>query len=260
MKQISSRENPLVKEVRRLRDSARARRETGLTIADGAHLIAAALDGGITFAHIFVAESALARSEIAALLARIPQAPQSLLPDTLFAGLSPVETPTGILALLPVPITTQTPDPQSDWLVLDGVQDAGNVGTLLRTAAAAGVHDVLLGPGCAQAWSPKVLRAGLGAHFVLRLHEAEDLCASLAGYLGQIAVTRLDAATPLWACKLGGPIAWIFGAEGQGVSAKIAALAGLGIAIPMAPGIESLNVAAAAAICLFEQRRQRGKA
>jgi TrmH family RNA methyltransferase len=257
MKLISSRENPLVKQTKRLLDSSKARREAGLTIADGPHLVSAALGNGVEFAGLLFAESALERSEIALLATRAPQGHQYVLPDALFASLSPVDTPTGILGLLPIPNETAKPDIKSDWLVLDGVQDTGNVGTLLRTAAAAGVSDVLLGPGCAQAWSPKVLRAGMGAHFVLRLHESADLRESLADYRGRIAATRLDGATPLWDCDLGGPVAWIFGAEGQGVSAEIAALASLGVAIPMAPGIESLNVAAAAAICLFEQRRQR---
>jgi TrmH family RNA methyltransferase len=259
MKPISSRDNPLVKQVRRLLDSSKARREAGLTIADGPHLVSAGLQNGAEFAHLLIAESALARAEIASLSARTPQAIQYLLPDALLASLSPVETPTGILGVLPIPAVSGTPDPESDWLVLDGVQDAGNVGTLLRTAAAAGVGDVVLGPGCAQAWSPKVLRAGMGAHFVLRLHESPDLRESLTAYRGRIAATRLDGATPLWGCDLTGSVAWVFGAEGQGVSAEVAALADLGVAIPMAAGIESLNVAAAAAICLFEQRRQRSK-
>jgi TrmH family RNA methyltransferase len=259
MKPISSRENPLVKQTKRLLDSSKARREAGLTIADGAHLVSAALDNRVEFANLLFAESALERSEVALLAARAPHVHQYVLPDALFASLSPVDTPTGIIGLLPIPTETAKPDVKSDWLVLDGVQDAGNVGTLLRTAAAAGVSDVLLGGGCAQAWSPKVLRAGMGAHFVLRLHESAELRESLAAYRGQIAATRLDGATLLWDCDLSGPVAWIFGAEGQGVSAEIAALAGLGVAIPMAPGIESLNVAAAAAICLFEQRRQRSE-
>jgi TrmH family RNA methyltransferase len=258
VKAISSRDNPLVKQVKRLRESGRARREAGLTLADGVHLIEAGLDADVAFSSLLIAESALEQTEIRALLVRVPQTIQYCVPDNLMNGLSPLETPTGILGLLPTPQIAESPDPNQDWLVLDGVQDAGNVGTLLRTAAAAGVREVLLGPGCAQVWSPKVLRAGMGAQFVLRLHEAHDLAPALAAYRGQVAVTRLDGATPLWDADLREPIAWVFGSEGQGVSAAVTARATLGIKVPMAQGIESLNVAAAAAICLFEQRRQRG--
>ncbi|MCL2657391.1 MAG: RNA methyltransferase [Betaproteobacteria bacterium] len=257
MKAISSRDNPLVKQVKRLRESGRARREAGLTLADGVHLIEAGLDAGVAFDSLLIAESVLEQTEIRSLLARIPQAIQYCVPDSLMNGLSPLETPTGILGLLPIPHISESPDPNQDWLVLDGVQDAGNVGTLLRTAAAAGVREALLGPGCAQVWSPKVLRAGMGAQFVLRLHEVDNLVPALAAYRSQVVVTRLDGATPLWQADLRKPIAWVFGSEGQGVSAAVAAQATLGIRIPMAQGIESLNVAAAAAICLFEQRRQR---
>ncbi len=257
MKQITSRDNAQVKQVKRLLESSRARRDAGLTILDGPHLLVAALEHDIQLDGIFVAESALARPEISALMGRVAHDRQYLLPDSLLASLSPVETPAGIVGLLVIPPEPTPPDAETDWLALDGVQDAGNVGALLRTAAAAGIREILLGAGCAQPWSPKVLRAAMGAHFVLRLHKVEDLADRLAVYRGTIAATRLDGASALWECDLRGPVAWVFGAEGGGVTSSVAAQAKLGITIPMAPGVESLNVAAAAAICLFEQRRQR---
>ena len=137
------------------------------------------------------------------------------------------------------------------------VQDPGNVGAILRTAAAAGVGQALLGPGCAAAWSPKVLRAGQGAHFALAIHEDADLGAFMADYRGTTAVTCLDGATPLYAATWNGPLAWVFGAEGQGVRRELIDAAGLRIRIPMPGAVESLNVGAAAAICLFESVRRR---
>lgn len=256
-KSITSRDNPLIKRLRKLAESSRARRIEGLALIEGVHLVAAALDAGRRLQEVLVSESGSQDAEVHALLQRVAVTPRYVVPDVLFAQLSTHESPVGVLASIAWQEAVAPPPPDVDWLVLDGVQDAGNVGTLLRTAAAAGVSRVLLGPGCAQAWGPKVLRAGMGAHFVLDLHEVDDLPALLAAYTGQIAATRLDAAVSLYECDLLGPTAWLFGAEGQGLSPQLAQLATRGVVIPMAPGIESLNVAAAAAICLFEQVRQR---
>lgn len=257
MKLVSSRENPLYKSLRKLAESGRARREAGLCLLDGPHLLRAACDAGLGFDAVIVAERARSMPEVAAILARVPERLCTLMADALFDTLSPVESPSGILATLVPAVPGSAPVPTHDWLVLDGVQDAGNVGTLLRTAVAAGLTELVLGPGCAHAWSPKVLRAAMGAHFVARIHEVDALSPLLQTYPGAVAVTRLDAAHSVYECDLRRPHAWVFGAEGQGVSPAVAACATQGIIIPMAPGIESLNVAAAAAVCLFEQRRQR---
>jgi TrmH family RNA methyltransferase len=259
MKEIRSRDNPAVKQLHALASSAQARRRQGLTLLDGPHLIAAALDAGLELAEVVVSQTGLGRPEISALLARCAALPVSLLTDVLFAHASPVDTPSGMLAVLPLP---EAPGPArlagADVVVLDGVQDAGNVGAVLRCAAAAGVSDVLLTEGCAQAWSPRVLRAAMGAHFHLRIFERADLAAQLGGYTGQILATTLGpASTSVFERELSAPTAWLFGAEGQGLSAAADALACARVFIPMTAAVESLNVAAAAAVCLFEQRRQR---
>ncbi len=163
-----------------------------------------------------------------------------------------------MLAVATMPTASVAVDLENDAILLDGVQDPGNVGTLLRTAAAAGVRQALLGPGCAAAWSPKVLRAGQGAHFVLAIHEDADLATFMADYRGTTAVTCLDGATSLYDARWEGMLAWVFGAEGQGVRAELQAAARLRVRIPMPGAVESLNVAAAAAVCLFEMVRQRG--
>ena len=143
-------------------------------------------------------------------------------------------------------------------LALDGVQDPGNVGSILRSAAAAGFRQILLSPDCAQVWSPRVLRAAMGAHFRLELHEDVNLPDFLGAYRGQAILTVLDeSATSLYSCDLTGPVAWVFGSEGQGVRPAVMQVVKTRIRIPMPGGGESLNVAAAAAICLFETVRQR---
>ena len=143
--------------------------------------------------------------------------------------------------------------------MLDAVQDAGNVGTVLRSAAAAGIRHVVLGAGCADAYSPKVLRAGMGAHFALTLHERVDLRDWLAGYPHRTLATALTEHNnfSLYELDLRPPSAWIFGNEGSGVSPDILAAADATVKIPMQGAVESLNIAQAATICLFEQMRQR---
>ena len=256
---IHSRDNPLVKRIHALSSSGRERRKTGLTVLVGAHLIASALDAGIALTQLVVSESGLARQEHQALIHRIgTQCPVASLPDALFAHASALESPSGLLALMAMPTNEIAPVlSKSSLIVLDAVQDAGNLGTLLRTAAAAGIRVALLTEGCAQAWSPRVLRAGMGAQFQMQVLERVDVASALAGYPGRIAATVLGARSrSLFDLELAGPTAWLFGAEGQGLSEALQALATTHVHIPMPGQIESLNVAAAAAICLFEQVRQ----
>lgn len=257
MKPIASRDNPRFKQWCRWAAQGRARRADGVLLLDGLHLIDACTGAGIPLEEIVVSDSGAARSEIATWLAQNPPARCYRLSDGMFREIAATETPSGILAIARHPAGTASPDLDGDCVLLDGVQDPGNVGTLLRTAAAAGIRQALLGPGCADPWAPRTLRAGQGAQFALTVHEACDLPAFLAAYRGTSLVTRLDGALSLWQAPLDGPLAWIFGAEGQGVSAEVAAAAQVGILIPMPGRVESLNVAAAAAICLFEAVRRR---
>ena len=141
-------------------------------------------------------------------------------------------------------------------VLLDDVQDPGNVGTIMRTAVAAGVSNVYLSHGCADVWSPKVLRAAMGAHFQVRVSSDVDLLQLLERHAGKIVVTDLVARQSLYDVDLRGPVCMIFGNEGAGVSEPLKAVAGEKVLIPMPGKIESLNVAAAAAICLFERVRQ----
>ncbi len=254
MKHIQSRDNAVYKQLKKLAESGRERRKAGQTLLDGLHLVEAWEQHRGPVAQLIVGETALQQPEIAAY---VQGRALICLSDVLLRELGLVDTPTGLLALVAIPQPTLAVDYAADTLLLDGVQDPGNVGTLLRTAAAAGVRQVLLSPGCAAAWSPKVLRAGQGAHFVLALHEDADLSSFMADYRGTTAVTCLDGADSLYAAAWSGPMAWIMGAEGQGVRPELIAAARLRVKIPMPGAVESLNVGAAAAICLFEMVRRR---
>jgi TrmH family RNA methyltransferase len=178
------------------------------------------------------------------------------LPDALFAELSDLPSPGGIGLLLTVPLPTAA-DPKVASVVLDRVQDAGNVGSTLRSAAAFGAHQVLALPGTAALWSPKVLRAGMGAHFGLRLHEGGAAVAALDALLVPLVAASSHAHQTIREAQLPDPAAWVFGHEGQGVDAALLARCALRLRIPQPGGQESLNVAAAAAVCLYEASIRR---
>ena len=140
-------------------------------------------------------------------------------------------------------------------MLLDDVQDPGNVGTILRTAAAAGVEQVLLSKHCAFAWSPKVLRAGQGAHFLTTIVEDVDLAAWMATFRaggGRVAALVARGGAPFYRTALERPLALAVGNEGAGLSPALRAAADVEVTIPMPGGMESLNAAAAAAVVLFE--------
>lgn len=257
MRQISSRDNPAFKAWKRLSQSSRERRQAGQTLLEGMHLLTAWQARHGLPVQVLVGEAARQRPEIAAWLAAHPDAPVTRLPDAMLAELADTETPAGILALVQLPAPSAPPAPDRDAVLLDGIQDPGNLGTLLRSAAAAGFTQVLLAPDCVSPWSPKVLRAGQGAHFVLDIHEHQDLAAFLMDYRGSSLATALDGAVCLYQARWQGPVAWVFGSEGQGVRPNVLARAGQRVVIHMPGPVESLNVGAAAAICLFETVRRR---
>ena len=258
MKHIASRDNAHFKSLRKLCQSGRERRKTGVVLLDGMHLIESYVLHFGAPQEIVVSESGATRPEIARYLASGKAAvATTLLADTLFDDLAVVETPSGIMAVVAQPHRAHGVDQAVDAVLLDGIQDPGNLGSILRSAAAAGFRQILLSVDCAQAWSSKTLRAAMGAHFLLDIHERCDLPSFLGGYRGQSVTTALDAATDLYSLDLKSPVAWVLGNEGQGVSEAVAQSTMLRVRIPMPGATESLNVAAAAAICLFETVRQR---
>lgn len=257
MKQIQSRDNPFYKELAKLSGSARQRSKVNQTLLDGAHLLAAYLDSGRTPRHILLNAAALHDGEIAALLQRASVVPVTQLDDKLFVELSELKTPTGLLTLIDLPQAQPTVAQSVFALLLEDIQDPGNLGSILRSAAAAGCDAVFLSPGCADAWSPKVLRAAMGGHFVLQVHERQDLLQVAQAFPGALLAASLQATRSLYECDLRGYLAFLIGNEGAGLSGELLSRATQRITIPMPGKMESLNAAAATAICLFEAVRQR---
>lgn len=257
LKAISSRDNPLFKELKQLATSSQARRRAQRTLLDGVHLCSAYLSQRGLPPLCVAGESAQANPEVSALLDRCAGTQCIVLPDALFHALSQVEHGVDLLFVIDTPQARTVGRLDHSAVLLDNLQDPGNVGSILRCAAAAGIEAVYCGPGTAFAWSPKVLRAGMGAHFGLDIHEQVDLSALVATAGVPVLATSSHADASLYAVDLRQPVAWLFGHEGQGVSADLLSLATQRLAIPHIGEMESLNVAASAAICLFEQVRQK---
>lgn len=253
IREIASRQNPAFKALRPIIEDPRRQ---GSALLDGIHLVSTCFAHGVVPRQLLVSESGQRKPEVAKVLAGAAGVECLVLRDNLFREISGVNTPTGIAAVIGIP-SARPGKAAGDILMLDAVQDAGNVGAILRTAAAAGVGRVLLGNGCAGAWTPRVLRAGQGAHFSLDICEQVDLAAELRSSQLRSIATIARGGTGLYDLDLADPVVWLVGNEGAGLSPQLMAAATVQATIPLAAGTESLNVAAAAAICLFEARRQR---
>jgi len=259
MKTISSRDNPFYKDLKQLATSSQARRKAGQTLLDGVHLCESWLELKGAPLHCVVSEGALGNPEVAAIVARAEgvRAPVTALPDPLFGAISQVEHGVHVMFLVETPRPRQPAALSVSAVLLDGVQDPGNVGSILRSAGAAGIKQIYCSAGTAFCWSPKVLRAAMGAHFVLEIFENVDLAALVRGAQVPVLATSGYAAEQLYAVDLRQPAAWVLGHEGQGVSDELLGLATRRVAVPHAGQVESLNVAACAAVCFFEQMRQQ---
>ncbi|CAH1387102.1 TrmH family RNA methyltransferase [Candidatus Nitrotoga sp. M5] len=258
MKHISSHSNPFFKELLKLAGSARQRQKTKQTLLEGAHLLQAYhASGNQQPQHLLVTEAAVKNREVSELLKTFHDVPLSLLDDSLFAELSELKTPSCILGLIEIPRILTSSMQSGFCLLLEDIQDPGNLGSILRSAAAAGCDAIFLSKSCTDAWSPKVLRAGMGGHFVLSIHESVDLLAMVNAFQGTIFATVVGAKNNLYDCNLRSNIAFVLGNEGAGLSESLLAAISRHITIPMPGRSESLNVAVASAICLFEAVRQR---
>jgi len=252
---IASRDNARVRRWRGLVRDVRERRKQQRAVIEGEKLIAAFLQSGRSVESLILSKTGANRSEFAALAARSGKSP-TLVTDSVFKSIADTGSPAGIAAEIALPASGLDLMASGGCVLLEGIQDAGNVGAILRSAAAFGIADAVLGRGCADAWSPKVLRAAMGAHFSMRIAESADLAAEIARFRGKVLCTVPRGGAALATADLSGRVAWLFGAEGQGVSEALAALASLKVSIPMPGAAESLNVAAAAAICFYEAGRR----
>jgi RNA methyltransferase, TrmH family len=251
---ISSRDNPLLARVRRLAQDSNAYRKEGQIWLEGEHLCAALVSRRGAALQALVSASGWQRDAVHSLAQQALRI--AVVPDDLFKAFSGLGSAADIGFLIEWPQPQPSPKAALPTVVLDRIQDAGNVGSVLRSAAAFGFEQVLALKGTAALWSPKVLRAGMGAHFALRLVEGAQ-AADLVGLRLPLLATSSHGGLPLSQTPLPWPCAWLLGHEGQGVSAELLALADLKLCIPQPGGEESLNVASAAAICLYESARQR---
>ncbi|MDL2285029.1 RNA methyltransferase [Oxalobacter sp. OttesenSCG-928-P03] len=259
MKLITSRNNPLYREIRQLASNARARRKTTRTILDGVHLCQAYLQYVGNPLFCVVNESSKNQPEIAEIYEECHSRQVSciFLRDFLYDDVSQVDEGVGVLFLIEPPVYSAPARMIQTAVLLDRIQDPGNMGSILRSASAAGISEVFCSEGSAAVWSPRVLRAGMGAHFMIRIYENADL-ARLADDSGvPVVATVPDAEKSIYDVDLKRPVAWLFGHEGQGISDVLQSKAGMTANIPHAGKQDSLNVAACAAICFFEQLRQK---
>jgi TrmH family RNA methyltransferase len=268
---ISSRDNSLFKELRALQATGskgqKARLTSGRVLLEGIHIVQAWVSDP-ALGVLITSDIGIANPEIDALVrdhcATCPDTRVIYLDAGLWGELSELANAPQIAGLLSLPesLTTTNFSNQDaitgDVLVLDRIQDAGNVGSMLRTAAAAGFVDVVAISGCAHLWSSKVLRAGMGAHRNLRLHEGWSTEQAIEGIAVPFYSASADGEMSLYALdqQLRQPLAWVFGSEGQGISHSFL-MHGKAVSIPMHSQVESLNVATAAAVCLFETVRVR---
>lgn len=250
---ITSKDNPALQRLRKLSQDGSAYRKLGAVWLEGDHLARACLQRGHAVTLAVIAEEGYADAALRALAEAAPKV--LVLSAALFKTISGLESPAQLGFEVPHD-AAQALKPGVDSVVLDRLQDAGNVGTILRSAAALGFRQVLALKGTAALWSPKVLRAGMGAHFGLHLVEgvAPD---DLEALQVPLVATSSHADKQLHQLRLPSPCAWVMGHEGQGVQPALMQRCTLTVGIPQPGGEESLNVGAAAAICLYESARQR---
>lgn len=268
---IESTQNSLIKQIKVLQTpgvkSAKLRSETGLALIEGIHLVQAWINSEslTNIQTVIFSEQSIINEEIKEIVDCISSLNASSegarinlvqVSSNLANELSQLEESPFLLGIIKTPLKQNLTECLENVVILDGIQDSGNAGTILRTAAAAGYKNVICLKGSAQVWSPKVLRAAMGAHTALTIWDSVDVNELLITIKIPLIAARLDDSANLYEISelLRQPHAWVFGNEGAGVSQAIQDNS-TGVFIPQADGVESLNVAAAAAICLFETRR-----
>lgn len=258
MQAITSKDNALYKELRRISTHAHTRRKSERALLDGVHLCQAYLQFvGVPFVCV-IADTAVENHEVSEIVTQCEKASGRCvsLPVNLFKPLSQVEGGAGILFLIDRPVIMAQEVLKQPAVLLDQIQDPGNLGSIMRSAAASGIKKIYCNSGTAQVWSPRVLRAAMGAHFMLKVYENVDLASLMRSSQIPVIATSPHQEQTVFDLDLCQPVAWLFGHEGQGVSEDLLSMAAHKAAIPHLGEMESLNVAASAAICFFEQVRQ----
>ncbi len=256
MTTITSADNPRFRDLVKLQQSGRERRKSGLALLEGVHLVEAWHQQRGLPEQLIVNAERRNEAEVQALLAALAPLEAIEFSAKLFARLSSVDTPTGILAVIQAPVRSSIPAQPGPCIILEDIQDPGNLGSILRSTAAAGLREVYLSRHCTDAWSQRVLRAGMGAHFLLDIYDGVDLGELARSFSGRIIATHLNARQSIYDTNLCGNIGLVFGNEGAGLSRAVLDAAKEIVTIPMPGATESLNIAAAAAVCLFERVRQ----
>ena len=263
MKTINSAQNEQLKQLNKLLNQSKTRRQLGLAAIEGVHLLDSLLQTQQMPLKIYIPEHRLPHPDVQTLIKKLPENLQRecciVVANGLLQKITTLNQADDIISVIKRPTQHTLPE-QEDCVVLENVQDPGNIGTVLRSAAAAGIRNIVLNKGCADAFSPKVLRAGMGAHFLLNIVEQADLLDWATRYQHPILITLLNQQSiSLYHhdLPLKTPCAWVFGNEGSGVSPTLAQHATYTVKIPMLGKTDSLNIAMAATVCLFEQMRQR---
>lgn len=257
-KHITSRDNPVFKQLRKLVDQSRERRKAASTLLEGVHLIEAYVQ---TFGEprLLIIPEGHSSVEATALIQQLSDVDTLMFPTLMFADLAPVASSSGVMAMVDIPAPA-LPATVDFALLIEDIQDPGNLGSMLRTAAAAGVQLAYLTKGCTDAWSPKALRGGQGAQFILPVVEGVDAAQVVADFAGHTLALTMHGQS-VYQQSLREPVLFAVGNEGAGISPALQSAVGQCVTIPMAHhgtlALESLNAAAATAVALFECQRQR---
>ncbi|MFW2177114.1 MULTISPECIES: TrmH family RNA methyltransferase [unclassified Moraxella] len=257
---ITSKDNPTIKTAHALLTQARQRKKLGQTVLEGTHLIEAYLNANLTPNTIIISEGGWQNREINILLTRLKNVKTVTISDSLYKEIRSLGEGLSIMAIIDIPSPALPNAITSDCLIINGVQDNGNLGTLLRTASAVGVKTIICTAdshtATASAWSPKTLRAGMGANFGVTIYEGVTVEQVLEVVKVPLFATSSHTDTLIYQTDLTQPLALIMGHEGQGVDDSLMSQA-IPIALPQPNGQESLNVAIAGALCMYEVLRQR---
>ncbi len=260
---ITSDKNPTVKLAKALLSQSRQRKKAGQTVLEGVHLIDAALAKDCLPEQLLISYTALSHPDVQPLLLLIGERNLdnrfTVISDSIYESIRTLGSGVDIMAIIDTPHhdLAQLKSPiTSDCLILNDIQDNGNVGTLLRTAAAVGIETIICTTGTAQAWSPKTMRAGMGAQFELTIYEGVAADEVLAYLRLPVFATSSHTDNIIYQQNLNRPVAWVMGHEGQGVCDEIMQAA-TPVTLPQPNGQESLNVGIAGALCMYEALRQR---